>query len=109
MVPYVLCLSKERQNLLARGVRLGKHGGSRLCENLVPGVIDHNLRHVRVPDSGFRSLHVLGSDVQAVDGMSQPVLVRAKIRTLFVHDFQRRIQCSPRSRTPRAAAVIVPM
>ena len=47
------------ENLQYRGcplVSLGKHGGTRLGQNLIPGIGNHLARHIGIPDTGFRGL-----------------------------------------------------
>jgi hypothetical protein len=72
-------------------VCLCEHCGTRLDEDLVLHEVYHLCRHVGVPDTGFRRLQILRADIQPLSSFLQPILIGAKIRSLFAYYTERRV------------------
>ena len=64
------------------------HGIACLSQYLVLSEVNSFFCHIKVPDSGFRSLKVLSTNVNAFDCHLKSVLIGSKIRPLFVDNFQ---------------------
>ena len=81
--------AEEREDTLRGLVGLREHRGAGLGQDLVPGELDHFLRHVGVADAALRGGQVLDRDVEVVDGVVEPVLDGTQVGASGRHRLDR--------------------
>ena len=67
--PDIRILLQQRQRALVALVRLTEHGLSRLCDNIVVGILYHLRSNIRIPDGRFRRRGILYDVIQVADRM----------------------------------------
>src|SRR3954468_17436626 len=78
-------LAEERQNALARLVRLRQHRSAGLLQDLELREVDHLAGHVHVADAALGSRQVLLVDRRVLERVPEAVLHRAELRALRAH------------------------
>src|SRR3954466_16366209 len=92
--PADLCnqlLAEERQNALARLVRLRQHRSAGLLQDLELREVDHLLGHVHVADAALRGGQVLLVDGRVLERVPETVLHSTELRALRGNNVDRRI------------------
>jgi len=72
---------------LTAKIGLSQHRGPALVQDGIPCIVNHLIRHIRIPNAGLSRLHVLGRNGYALRRHFKAVLISAKIRPLFVDNF----------------------
>src|SRR3954468_15298073 len=78
-------LAEERQNALARLVRLRQHRSAGLLQDLELRELDHLAGHVHVADAALGGGQVLLVDGRVLERVPETVLHRAELRALRAH------------------------